>query len=192
MTPPDKTMVLGLDLSLTGTGLATITSRFDDHTAVEVWRETSTGKRDDSITARADRLLDLATRVTDVYGLDMVVVEGPSIMSKGGSNWDRAGLWWLVLQVFHDRTGLPIVVVPPTQVKKFATDRGNADKTAVAVSMARMWPQVSEHGLTDNEWDALALAHMGAQRLGLDVPSRAHHAAVLAKVAWPDTIKEAA
>jgi hypothetical protein len=37
----------------------------------------------------------------------------------------------------------------------------------------------------DNEWDALALATMGAQWLGRATPSRAHHAAALAGAEWP-------
>ena len=107
-------------------------------------------------------------------------------MSRGGSNWDRAWLWGRTV----DRLlaiSVPVAVAPPTVVKKWAADKGSADKAAVAAAMTRLWPGV--HPGNDNEFDALALATMGAQRLALDVPSRAHHAAALEKVEWPESLR---
>jgi Holliday junction resolvasome RuvABC endonuclease subunit len=69
-------------------------------------------------------------------------------------------------------------------LKKWATNSGRADKSDVAVAMARLWPSVDAE--SNDGWDALALAHIGAQALGWDVPSRAHHTPALAKVEWPD------
>jgi hypothetical protein len=79
-----------------------------------------------------------------------------------------------------------VAVAPPTVVKKWAAGKGSADKAAVAAGVTRLWPDV-EPG-NDNEFDALAMATMGAQRLGLTVPSRAHHAACLEKVEWPEPL----
>lgn len=175
MTAP----VIGLDLSLTATGLAAVTS--DAFTVTTVG---SVGRRGDTLADRDRRLVDLTRRIGlflqdwDDYAL--AVLEGPSVMSKGGSNWDRAGLWWLVVQMLDPaRTA----VAAPTVVKKWAAGRGNADKAAVAVGVARLWDQFECE--SDNEADALALASMGAQKIGMPVPSRAHHAEALAKVAWP-------
>ena len=176
--------VLGVDLSLASTGVAAIRK----HVAGWIYAETltiaSAGRRSDNLTMRWARLARITSDVVEhATGVDLVVIEGPSIMSQHGSAWDRAGLWWQVVTELLDAE-IPVAVVPPTVVKKFATDRGNADKAAVAVGMSRLWPTVE--ATSDNEWDALALAHIGAQRLGMDVPSRAHHADAVAKIAWPE------
>lgn len=179
------TVVIGLDLSLTATGLAAVTS----DGGFTVTTEGSTGKRADTLADRDRRLADLVRRIglfiQDWDDYTLAVIEGPAIMSQGGSNWDRAGLWWLTVQMLEPtRTA----VAAPTTVKKWAAGKGNADKAAVAVGVARLWPEAE--ATNDNEWDALALATMGAQKLGLQVPSRAHHADALAKVAWPAELTE--
>jgi crossover junction endodeoxyribonuclease RuvC len=198
--------VVGLDLSLTASGIATIRRDGDTYdeaaptqkpgqgdlllgtaesaAAAEVRTITSKGKRADSLSDRHRRLNRIGVEAYEAaFGAQLVVVEGPSVMSQGGSNWDRAGLWWRVIgNLLHGDT--PIAIVAPTQIKKFATGRGTADKTAVAVAMARMWPGVN--AADDNQWDALTLAHIGAARLGYDVPQRAHHPAVLAAITWPE------
>lgn len=174
------TAVIGIDLSLTATGVAIVGDASPYTTTFP-----SFGHRGDSLTQRAERLRSIVVRVRQrlVSSTALVVLEGPSVMSKGGSNWDRAGLWWWVAA---ELTGLsyPVAVAPPTVVKKWAAGKGNADKAAVAAGVTRLWPDV-EPG-NDNEFDALAMATMGAQRLGLQVPSRAHHAACLEKVEWPE------
>jgi crossover junction endodeoxyribonuclease RuvC len=174
-------VVIGLDLSLTATGVAII------HSAAlpgaSVFTLASTGRRDATLAERQKRLTGLAEDILTAVGRpDLVVVEGPAIMAKHGSNWDRAGLWWLVLSPIIE-VGIPVAVAAPMTVKKFAAGKGNADKATVAVGVARLWPDV--HANNDNEWDALTLATMGAQHIGLDVPTRAHHAETLTKVAWP-------
>lgn len=180
------TAVLGLDLSLTGTGLAAVTS----DGGFTVITEGSTGKRGDTLADRDRRLADLARRiglfVQDWDDYAIAVIEGPSVMSQGGSNWDRAGLWWLVVQQLDPaRTA----VAAPSTVKKWSAGKGSADKAAVAGGVTRLWPEFE--CANDNEADALALASMGAQRLGMQLfPKRAHHSDALLKVEWPAFIRE--
>lgn len=180
------TTVLGLDMSLTGTGLAAVTA----DGGFTVTTLGSTGHRGDTLADRDRRLSDLARRIglflQDWDDYTLAVIEGPAIMSKGGSNWDRAGLWWLVIQMLDPgRTA----VAAPTTVKKWAAGKGNADKAAVAGGVTRLWPDFECQ--SDNEADALALASMGAQRLGMSLfPKRAHHSDALLKVAWPAFIRE--
>lgn len=183
--------VLGLDLSLTSTGRAILNEPFGDpitdRTLIAIDTITSATAGDD-YSARRRRITGLAERiVVDETGPTLVVVEGPSYGSsaqKSASIHDRAGLWWAVVGTLLD-AGTPVAVVAPTTRAKWATGRGNAGKTEVATAVARLWPQVDAR--TDDEWDALALATMGAQHLGWDVPSRAHQALTLAAVTWPET-----
>lgn len=180
----DKLMrAVGIDLSLAGTGLASVETT---NTGLEYRHTTikSTGHTSDTLRQRRERLFGIVAAVSRyAMNADLVIVEGPSFMSKGGSNWDRAGLWWGVVDMLmlDQHT---VAIAPPTVVKKFAAGKGSADKPAVAVGVARLWGEGCQCA-NDNEWDALALATMGAQRLGIDgVPTRAHHAATLESVAW--------
>lgn len=180
------TRVLGIDLSLTGTGMCRIVT--GSH-PILVQTITFATKPADTVTlgSRGDRL---ATIVDLVFGLgwhweaDLVTVEGPSLGKPSPHTWDRAGLWWRVMEAL--RHVVPVVEIPPTTLKKFATGNGGAGKTEVAACMARLWPDANARN--DNEWDALALAHAAASHLGADVPHRAHHAPALAKVQWPTAI----
>lgn len=179
------TTVLGLDMSLTGTGLAAVTAD-GGFTATTI---ASAGRRGDSLAQRDRRLSELARRIglfiQDWDEYTLAVIEGP-IRALGGSTWDRAGLWWMVVQQLDpSRTA----IAGPTVVKKWAAGKGGADKAAVANGVTRLWPSF-ECG-SDNEADALALASMGAQRLGMNLfPKRAHHSDALLKVEWPAFIRE--
>jgi len=181
----NPTVVLGIDVSLTATGLAAVTS--DGFTVTTAG---SVGKRGDSIAARENRIgrlvRDIGAFIENWSDYELAVIEGPSIMSKGGSNWDRAWLWGAVVEALG---GEHTAVAAPTTVKRWAAGKGNADKAAVAVGVARLWPSF-ECG-SDNEADALALASMGAQRLGMNLfPKRSHHSDALLKVEWPPFLRE--
>lgn len=173
--------VVGLDLSLTATGVACIGG-----VHAEPWTVTvSTKPAGKTLACRWLRILSIVAHVAPTLdGADLVALEGPSFGSRDGYAWERAGLWWQIVRHCLENS-IRLAEVPPAVVKKWATGRGNAGKTAVAVSIARLWPDVDLPD--DNAADALALAGMAAQRLGLPVPSRAHHAETLTKVAWPDT-----
>jgi len=177
------TRVVGIDLSLTGTGLAAITTGASGP-VLDVQTIKSSGRKNDTLRQRRERIYQIASRVAQfAAGAELSVIEGPSFLSQGGSNWDRAGLWWSVVDLLMLEP-IDIAVAPPTVVKKFAAGKGNADKTAVAGGLVRLWGEACKAS-NDNEYDALTLATMGAQRLSLPgVPSRAHHAAALASVAW--------
>lgn len=193
LTPPggQAFRIIGIDTSLASTGIATIRwapEESDPITAVaEVFA--TKGKRADTVLDRDARLQDITNAVMQRFTLNtrLVVIEAGAFSRVGGSNWDRAGLWWRIVRAVHQYDnlfgGVPLATVPPTTLKKWATDRGNADKSDVSVAMARLWPDVEAPA--NDAWDALGLAHMGAQHLGWPVPSRAHHAAARAKGAWP-------
>lgn len=174
--------VLGIDSSLSGTGVA-IVGDGDPHTAIL----RTAGRRADPVPVMDARLTRISDFVLDhAAGVTLAVIEGASHGSRGGSPWDRAGLWWRIVHRLL-AADIPVAVCPPTVRAKWATGVGSgpkATKPLVAVAVARLWPNV-EAG-SDDEYDALGMATIGAQHLGLDVPSRAHHAAARRSVAWPD------
>lgn len=184
-------IVVGLDLSLTSTGIARVTTwdHPDAQPEVELDRVTSTGKATASWDDRGDRLADLSAtihaEVARRSALDLVVVEGPAYSKSLPGAFDRAGLWWSVYLALRG-DGIPIAVVDPMARAKYATGKGNAGKDEVLLAVARRWWNVGAQVDGNDQADALVLASMGADHLGrplVDVPQT--HRDALTKVAWP-------
>lgn len=183
--------VVGLDLSLTGTGIAVLESARlpvlvtakSKGVPAAAYSDTASFHAAD-LANRDSRIHRLALRILDEAGFaSLVVLEGPSYASATGQMWDRAWLWGTVVHRLL-LEGVPVAVAAPATVKKFAAGKGTASKVDVAAAMTRLWPKVTP--ANDNEFDALALATMGAQWLAMSAPSRAHHAATLDHVWWPE------
>ena len=167
--------VAGIDVSLTGTGVATLAGT----TLI-----TSTGRRKDSIAQRRTRIKGIVDEVLLAAGvIDMAVVEGPSHHSVGGSVWDRAGLWWRIVDRLCAED-IPVAVMPPMSRAKYATGNGGSRKDAVLDAAQRRYGAVLDN---DNEADALVLRAAGLDWLGqplAEVP--AGHRAALAGCQWPE------
>jgi crossover junction endodeoxyribonuclease RuvC len=170
--------IVGIDLSLSSTGLAVITNGRAD-----VVRHTTAPVGDD-LARRHRRLLEIADAVrTWASGADLAVLEGPSYASVTGHQHDRSGLWWLVVARLLGAE-LPLAVVPPTSRARYATGKGNAAKDAVLAAVVRRYPEVDIIG--NDQADALILAAMGARRLGhpIDVVPKACLTG-MAGATWP-------
>src|SRR5690606_26712028 len=177
-----QSRVIGLDLSLTSTGLACTCGihRIKSHPSVEI--------------TRFSRLRVIMLGVLHhVHGTpeicgrgeraDLVVVEDLALTRSTGQHLTRAGLWHLVMNEI-DNESIPYAVVSPTSLKKYVTGRGNASKDEVLAAAIRRWPDAAING--NDEADAYALRAMGLDHLGhpvADVPKT--HREALAKVAWP-------
>lgn len=156
--PEPVVLAVGIDLSLTGTGLAIIVEN-----GIRTHLFTSKGKKDASLSERANRLNDLTNAITQsIPSGALVVIEQPAYSQTGGSHHDRSGLWWLVLTALHPYHR--IVEVAPGTLKKFATGKGNAGKDEMLAAAIRRYPNAEV--TNNNVADALHLAAMGARYLG--------------------------
>ena len=158
---PPEPIFVGLDLSLTSTGVATIRNG-----VAVVRRITSKPSKDattDDTAARLDMLVSAIVSAIPNSDATLVAVEGPSFGSTGGAQHERGGLWWMVRHALRIE-GLDVVVVPPTVVKKYATGVGNAQKDRVLVAVVRRYPDVDVTG--NDEADALVLAAIRARNAG--------------------------
>lgn len=162
---------LGLDLSLTSTGIASSLG----------WC-TRLRPRDRGL----ERLRAIVTRVREyAKGYPLVVIEGPAYSRAGQAGHDElSALRWMVRDVL-DRAGHPIAIVPPTTLKLWATGKGNASKIDMVRAMTDRFPG---SGLTSpDEADALALADMGAAWLDTAHPGlSATEQRAIKGVAWPE------
>jgi crossover junction endodeoxyribonuclease RuvC len=151
--------VVGIDLSLTGTGIAVAAEG-----AIGVVVEGAKGSDKEPVTVRHRRIMDQQERILMAMPaghIDLVVTEGPAYASKGGKPHDRAGLWWRVIGDFLDR-GIEVVVVEPTLLKRFGAGTGNASKLTMIAKAIKRYPDADV--VDDNAADALFLLEIG-QRL---------------------------
>jgi crossover junction endodeoxyribonuclease RuvC len=171
--------VVGVDLSLTSTGLARIT--WMDHSPrIEVWRLKTKLKGFD----RLDFILDALAQWTQDARL--VVVEGLAFAAHDTGR-QGAGLHWLVRHGLW-RGEIPTAVCPPTVRAKYACGKGNGGKDEVLAAVIRRYGVPLDVAVDGNDVaDALTMAAMGARWLGRPIEERIPevNASVLDKVEWP-------
>jgi crossover junction endodeoxyribonuclease RuvC len=188
------TYVVGLDLSLTSTGVAAVGEtgyafvvRVRSKAPTTV-RHPRTGKPTQaSLLQRHERLNSLAHRIVEAAAPAplLVVVEQPAFSQTAGQQHDRSGLWWLVVRRFLSAE-VPVVEVTPGQLKRYATGSGSAGKDEVLAAVVRRYGGVEV--ANNDEADALVLASMGARYLGfpIDEPLPKANASALDGVHWPE------
>lgn len=169
-----RSRVVGLDLSLTATGIANLRGR--SALLHRLGSQPAGGRWPD----RHARLEALAEDVIDLVGPRpaLVVLEAPAYGSKTGQVHDRAGYWWSVYGRLRGHE-VPVLVVAPAKRAKYATGRGTAGKDEVLAAVVRRygWAEVGNN----DHADALVLAAMGARLLGEPVEEwlpQAHLAAM--------------
>jgi Holliday junction resolvasome RuvABC endonuclease subunit len=175
--PPVMVRVVGVDISLTATGIASSLGW------CKVVGRTAVTKA--PLLIRMGMVDELCAAILRHVGVpDLVVIEGPAFSRTGGGALERHALWWLVVRSLIGRD-IPVAEVSPPTRCRYATGKGAAQKTAVVDAVARRLPQYATHG-NDNLCDAVILAAMGADWLGspLTVMPKAHREA-LSVVRWP-------
>lgn len=147
--------VVGVDPSLTGTGLAY------QGESEKVLTPSAT-----TIRGQLQRMNIIASRVAiHTPPGTLVVMEGPGF-SRGGQKGHHAlaGLWWVLAATIVSR-GCHLVEIKPNVLKKFATGKGNADKAA----MRAAWHWHTRQDVADpDRVDALWLREVGLQLIDSD------------------------
>jgi Holliday junction resolvasome RuvABC endonuclease subunit len=150
--------VMGLDLSLSQTGIAT--ERAVLHLSTPASKMDGMG--------RLAHIRDTVMARVGADAITLVVLEGYSFASRTGG--ERLGELGGIVRLALYESGTPYLEVPPTTLKMFATGRGNAKKPEV-ISGAR--ERLDYTGYNDNEADALWLRAYGMATLGtpmVDLP----------------------
>ena len=145
---------LGIDLSMTGTGIALLED------GKLVYSETIKSKKDgDTPTHEVSRLVRIVEDVCEhVSGdEDVVVLEGIAFMAKSTALAQLSGLTYMV-RARLVKEGIPFFVVAPTTLKKFITGKGNSPKDIMMLETYKMY---GESILDNNQCDAFGLAHVG-------------------------------
>lgn len=173
---PRPLRVMGLDLSITAPGIA-----LPDGTTMTIKTRTQDGdRRLQTIVDHIGAALDDGPDETR-DNVDLVVIEDLPTHAKS------AGITGMVhgavrLRLLDFRT--PYVLVTPATLKAYATGRGNADKTAMAIAALK---RTGQEFADDNQVDAAWLRWAALDwydRPEFTMPRAQRDR--LAKVAWPD------
>lgn len=181
--------VIGLDMSLTGPGIARLSKPWGDELPHAV---ATTLDRVPSIEAKRGLVLleaaeRIARRALSLVGGNsadtLVVMEAVLLQSTTGKPIERAALWWQVRGQLELR-GFDVASVHPTSRRSIAMDavarsaynayrgkpsgKGKFGKDLVLQSVRRQWPGVVLPD--DNAADALVCASVGAHALGWRLP----------------------
>lgn len=161
---------MGLDLSLTGTGLVVWDGRRvlrsgvlatepippkgkDQSSKLRVRKDGSKvyrGTREERIEF-VRKKVDSTIRKFDV---GLACVEGYSFASKGSSMTDLAEMRGVILNCLH-RGGVAYEIIQPPTLKKLATGDGRAEKPEMIAQAQEQWPGCPDE---DNVADAYFLA----------------------------------
>ncbi|GAA1765776.1 hypothetical protein [Streptomonospora arabica] len=162
----DQPRVLGLDLSVTASGVAR------DDGATETIKPKRQGDQ---------RLTEIRKIVGDVTGgAELVVIEDFVVRSAASS---ITGMVHGAVRELLLSRGIPYAVIAPATLKAFATGKGNGDKTAMAMAA---YKRAEREFADDNQCDAWWLRQAGLHHLGRpEFSLPADQVARLDKVAWP-------
>lgn len=153
----------GIDPSLTRSGVVT----YDTDTGEQYVGSFSSSPDKGSVDSkfrRVDQLSDSVVEAVVEGGVPLAVgIEGPAFSSNTGKVWDRAGLWWLVVQKLI-LLGIDVVEIPPTSRSKLATGNGRAGKDEVLLAVAKNYPDFDIKN--NDQADAVVLCDMIARIRG--------------------------
>lgn len=187
------TLTVGLDLSLSSTGLAAMV----DGRLVDTENIVTRGRNGATYSETMPRIIDIAYQVDQWVKslpgeIDIAVIEAPSYRSSNGKPHERAGLWW---QVFGDlwADGVTMVAVSPATRASYITGNGRAKKPEVFEHARARYDQEALLIPNHDVADAAGMAAMASRRLGhiaepMEIPDRSLKS--FEGVRWPTATAE--
>lgn len=164
------TTVLGVDTSLTATGLCLIELPPTPDLGNWVGQCVTVGApkptADKSKRAMARRVNDLVEQIRWVFDddrPDLVSMEALAWGARGEGVWVLPWIWGEVIKLCEE-FDVPLIIPATSQVKKYATGKGNAPKDAVVPAVLKRWPELAPSN--NNEGDAASAGAIGCHWLG--------------------------
>jgi crossover junction endodeoxyribonuclease RuvC len=178
--------LIALDLSLTGTGIASTHSSAGD---ARLWCTTIAPRRRPSETtidhARLHDIISTVTGLATSWKPDLVVIEKPLQRPGQGDTSIRLAELHGPIKHWLWCRGIRYVDVNLTHVKQYATGNGSADKDLVLASMIATYGRLLHIG-DHNQADAVSLLAMALDQYGqplVEVPET--HRRALRLTRWP-------
>lgn len=180
---PDRFRVLGLDLSLTSTGMS-------DGTWSRVVQTTPA----DRLEVRLHEIISEIGRFADAgVPVRLAVIEGPAWSKVSGVGHEELSALRVMVRHRLWRLNIPYAMVPPTTLKLWTSGNGRATKPEMVAAVAdRFGHDLTGIKVKDGRYDladATALAAMGLARVGRPMGEAANPASLDA-VNWPDLLSD--
>lgn len=180
LKPKPRPAVVGLDISITGTGLA---SSAHPNTFLIGRKGITTLPIEQRVKILNAMCLDIV-QWTERQNPVLVTIEAPAFARSGGGAVERHYLYLSVISQLVMR-GIPVAEINLSKRIKYALGKGAGPKTAIADAVARRFPDYDTFG-NDNKCDAVILAAMGADHLGSPIAALPQtHRDALTGVTWP-------
>ncbi len=145
-------VVIGIDLSLTSTGVAAVHPGGLWHSTIE---PKNTGM------PRLQRIRDEIVELC--HNRALVMIEEPSVRSNGAGHAAIIGNWFVVVLALIE-SGRTVYQVNPMTLHKFVAGTGAAKKDDMKLAVFKRWGSECR---TSDEADAIGLAIMGAMLGGI-------------------------
>ena len=149
--------IMGIDQSLTGTGIVVLNEGYQI-----VYNQLIVTKPKD-FDLEIKRLVFIKNSIEKIcidHNVDQGFMEGFAYGSKGQAIFQIAGLGYLIRELFHDKN-LPLTIITPGELKKYATGKGNCHKDLVLLGVYKKFGVEFDD---DNICDAYVLARMGMDK----------------------------
>lgn len=146
--------VMGLDLSLTGTGIAVISRDGSLEFHQEVGYKIPRSAKE---VQRTKRLIHIATHIVNAvekHGVTEVAIEGAAF-GAFGAQFDLGQVHGIVRTQLYLAFDLQVQLIAPTSARKIVFGRGNTPKKNVPKLLTKHGYKAT---LTNNECDALTVA----------------------------------
>lgn len=184
---------IGIDPSLTGTGLVTVRYDTNDNHVVQTQLVTSKLIKPETVANRVLRLQTIVDRVDSqlianlgvayLNGTCTAVIETPAyaVGPASGKAHERSWLWGKIVDKIVGR-GNRVLTATSQQRMMYATGTGRADKDKVLAAVIRRW---SEYEIENNNIaDGMVFASMAARLIGKPIEALpAAHLRAMDKIA---------
>lgn len=154
-------VVIGVDLSLTGTAICVLDYKSANIISVQTI-DTKKHTGIERIALIKKSLLDCVVKHSSAPVKRAIFVEGYSFGSKGRGVYNLGELGGCCRLLFAGYCG-GYWDVPPTSLKKFITGKGNVNKNVMLEKIYRKYGIGSEILRDDNQVDSYGLARMGRE-----------------------------
>ncbi|MCK9369492.1 hypothetical protein M0R04_06130 [Candidatus Dojkabacteria bacterium] len=155
-------MILGADLSLTGSGIVVLKDDLVVHQ--DLIKSKTTKYPVDEI----KRLQGIVNQIPIEVGGELIklaIIENLAFMARNTTALVQLSALNYFLRAKLIDFNIPFVLVAPTTLKKFAIGKGNAGKNEMMLSVYKRWEITL---VNDNLADSYALARIGNALLGID------------------------
>lgn len=149
-------MILGLDISLTGTGAVVMDDGGMLRCRKLISPDAATGKKGTDWN-RLDEIRSEVMKLHEEWSPGLVVIEDLALSSRTGKALERAGLHYLIRDELRTCGGR-VLLVSPGSLKKFVLGKGTGKKELIIREIFRRWMIIADD---DNVADAVVLAKIG-------------------------------